>query len=139
MTRNALLAALEDPNRAWLIFLLGIVLIYRELTRPGRILPGMAGAIAIFASVYSIFRNPWSPAALAAIVVGMLLLVSQGFRTWHWIPGVAGALLITAGVHRLTEPRILLLLAACAIPMSGITVFLLRTAILARRKKLSVE
>ena len=139
MGRDTLLSALQDPNRAWLVFFVGLVLVYRELMAPGRVLPGMAGALAVVVSVYALFQHPWSPEALAMIVAGIALVVLQGFVRWLWLPAAIGALLITLGAHRLTFPPISLFSAIWAIPMSAITVYLLRTAVLARRRKVSVE
>jgi membrane-bound serine protease (ClpP class) len=139
MNRDSILAALHDPTRAWFVILLGLVLIYRELAAPGRVLPGVFGGVAACVGVYALFRHPCHPAALAMILAGIGLLMIQGFRKWFWIPLVSGAVLITVGVHTLTEPHIGLFPAFAAVPLSGITVFLLRTAVLARRNKVSLE
>ena len=121
------------------MILVGLVLIYREFAAPGRVLPGVFGGVAACVGVYALFRHPWHFEALAMILGGIALLILQGFRKWFWIPLVSGAALITIGVHTLTEPRIALLPAFAAVPLSGITVFLLRTAVLARRNKVSLE
>ena len=121
------------------MILLGLILIYRELAAPGKVLPGAFGGVAACVGVYALFRHPWHFEALAMIVGGIALLIIQGFRKWLWIPLVSGAALITIGVHMLTEPRIGLFPAFAAVPLSGITVFLLRTAVLARRNKVSLE
>jgi membrane-bound serine protease (ClpP class) len=139
MDGDTLLRALNNPDRAWLVLFVGLVLIYRELTAPGRVLPGMFGALAVIASVYSLFRHPWSGQALSMILAGIVLVVAQAFGRWFWLPGILGTLLITVGAHRLTFPPISLFSAIWAIPMCGISIFLLRTAVLARRKKVSVE
>jgi hypothetical protein len=71
MGRESILASLADPNRAWIVILVGIVLIYRELVKPGRVLPGMFGALGICAGGYSLFQHPWNP--LAAGMIGAAL------------------------------------------------------------------
>jgi membrane-bound serine protease (ClpP class) len=139
MNRDSILAALQHPTRAWFVILLGLILIYRELAAPGKVLPGVFGGVAACVGVYALFRHPWHLEALAMILGGIALLIIQGFRKWFWIPLVSGAILITVGVHTLTEPHIGLFPAFAAVPLSGITVFLLRTAILARRNKVSLE
>ena len=35
MTRDSILAALNDPNRAWVVLIIGVVLIYRECAGSG--------------------------------------------------------------------------------------------------------
>jgi membrane-bound serine protease (ClpP class) len=139
MGRESILASLADPNRAWIVILVGIVLIYRELAKPGRVLPGMFGALGVCAGGYSLFQHPWSPLGAAMIALGVALIIVQGFWVLYWIPTVAAAILITVGAHRLSNPPILWAPAAAAIPLSGITAFFLRTAIRARRNKVSLQ
>lgn len=139
MDRESILTALHDPTRAWIVILIGLVLIYRELMAPGRVLPGVFGAVAVCVGVYSLFRHPWHGEALGMITGGVAVLLLQVFRKWLWLPLISGSALITAGVHSLTEPRIGLLPAVAAVPLSVITVILLRTAVLARRNKVSLE
>lgn len=140
MGRAAILASLADPNRAWIAILVGIVLIFRELVKPGRVLPGMFGALAVCTGGYSLFQHPWSPLAAAMIAAGIALLVIQGFwPPYYWIPAVAAAILITVGAHWLTDPPIAWAPAAAALPLSGVTAFFVRTAIRARRNKVSLQ
>jgi membrane-bound serine protease (ClpP class) len=139
MGRESILASLADPNRAWIVILVGIVLIYRELVKPGRVLPGMFGALGICAGGYSLFQHPWNPLAAGMIGAGIALMIIQGFWLLHWIPAIAAAILITVGAHWLTDPPISWAPAAAAVPLSGITAFFLRTAIRARRNKVSLQ
>jgi membrane-bound serine protease (ClpP class) len=139
MDRDSILAALRDPSRAWIVILIGVVLVYREFAAPGRVLPGIFGAVGVCLGFYSLLRHPWHGAALAMIAAALALLILQVFRHWFWLPLAAGAAFLTFGVHTLTEPRIGLVPALGAIPLSIITVFLLRTALLARRNKVSLE
>ena len=37
MTRDSILAALNDPNRAWVVLIIGVVLIYRECACSGHV------------------------------------------------------------------------------------------------------
>lgn len=139
MGRHPILAMLDDPNRAWLVLVAGLILVYRECVAPGRVLPGVLGGVAIVLAIDALLRNPWSGSALAAILAGTALILVHAYFRHSWIALLAAAFLITAGVHSLTTPRIGLLPALAAIPLSGITGFLLRTAILARRNKVSIE
>lgn len=135
MTRNSILAAFGAPNRAWFVLLVGLLMIYRECTAPGRVVPGVLGGVASVVSLYLLFQKPWSGVALSIILFGIVLLFLQAFWRRYWLGLGAAAVLITSGVHLLTVPRIDLLPALLAIPMSGITGLLLRTAVRARRNK----
>ena len=106
MDRDSILTALRDPTRAWIVILIGLVLIYREFTAPGRVLPGVFGGVAACVGVYSLFRHPWHGEALGMIGAGVALIIIQAFGKWLWIPLIRAPALITAGVHSLTEPRI---------------------------------
>ena len=139
MYRDSLMKALEDPNRAWIVFLVGVILVYHECTAPGRVLPGILGGVGVCVSIYALFQHPWSAGALLVTLAGIALLILQVFRRYLWMPGFAGAALITGGVHSLTDPPVRLLLASLSIPLSGITIFLLKAALLARRNKVSLQ
>jgi membrane-bound serine protease (ClpP class) len=139
MNRSTVLAALADPNRAWITLVVGLLLIYRECLAPGRVLPGVFGGVAVTVALYSLLQHPWRGEAVAMIAGGLVLIFVQAVRRWFWLPSILAAILLTLGAHRLTEPPIAFLLAAAAVPLSGITVFLLRTAVRARRNKASIQ
>lgn len=139
MSRDSILSALDDPNRAWIVLLVGILLICREFTAPGRVLPGVLGGLATTLAIWSLFHHPWRGWALALILSGAGLVVLQAFRHWFWTPGILGAILICLGARFLTEPQIALLPALGAVPLCGIAAFLLRTGILARQNKVSLQ
>jgi membrane-bound ClpP family serine protease len=137
--RAWILEALNDPTRAWAVLFCGVLLICRECTAPGRIFPGVAGAVAVAVSLYSLYLKPLSPLAVVAIAAAIGLLLGQAFIRAFWLPLAAAAVLLTLGIHFLTTPRIGVLAALAAVPLSGITGFLLRTAVLSRRSKVSIE
>ena len=139
MNRNSLMNALENPERAWIVLVVGLVLIYRECSAPGRVLPGVLGAVGVCLSLYSLSQKSLHSEAVGMIAIGVGLVFLQVLRKYFWLPGVSGAVLVMLGVNRLTDPPIRLLLAALSLPLSGITIFLLRTAILARRNKVSLQ
>lgn len=140
MTRDSILAALNDPNRAWVVLIIGVVLIYRECVAPGRVFPGVLGAVAVALAIYSLVQKPLNTWAVLAVLGAIGLLVAQAFlRRFFWPSISVAAALLTWGVHSLTTPGIGFIPALAAIPLSGITGFLLRTAVLARRNKVSIE
>src|SRR4051794_28406660 len=135
---HPVLAGLQDPNRAFLVLLGGLVLIYRECLAPGRILPGMAGAIFVLSAGFALFQYPWRWEGLALLLLGAALILLQAFRDWLWLPGVAGiACLMYGAVRLLAIPSIRPVYAAAVIPFGLLTIFLERAAVRARRNKLS--
>ena len=139
MNRISILNALADPNRAWIVLLVGLLMVYRELVAPGRVLPGVFGAVAITTATYSLAQHELRTGAAMMIVAGIACLVVQGFRHWFWLPTATAAVLITWGAHKLTARPISLPVAAGSIPLCAVSGFLLRTAVIARRKKTSVD
>jgi membrane protein implicated in regulation of membrane protease activity len=62
---------IADPNAAILMMALGILGIYLELCRPGKVIPGVLGGIAVLVGLASLFRaqSPiWWPLALFTFV-----------------------------------------------------------------------
>ena len=80
MLRSSLLAAIQEPSRAWLVFLAGLIQIYRELAAPGRVLPGVLGGVAVVAAISSLAQNSWSRQALILIVAGVIVLMEDAAR-----------------------------------------------------------
>lgn len=133
------LLVLHDPNRAWLVLLVSIILVYRECAAPGRILPGVLGAVGIVVSLTALYQHPWNLFGVLMIGAGIGLILVQGFVRWFWIPGIIGSALLAFGVHRWTDPPIGVLTSLLVLPLSGTTMFLLRTAVLGRQNKVSLE
>jgi membrane-bound serine protease (ClpP class) len=139
MLRNTILSSLAHPDHAWIVLLVGIIMIYREFVRPGRVLPGVFGGVAACVAIYSLFRHPIHADAAGMVLGAAALVVVQGLRRWYWLPSVAAAVLMTMGAQRLTEPPISALPAAASIPLCLVSGFLLHTALAARRRKRSLE
>jgi membrane-bound serine protease (ClpP class) len=59
---------IADPNIAYFLLLLGLAGIYFELTTPGAVLPGVAGAIALL-------LGAWAMQLLSVNVTGLLLIL----------------------------------------------------------------
>jgi membrane-bound serine protease (ClpP class) len=59
---------IADPNIAYFLLLLGIAGLYFELTTPGAVLPGVAGAIALV-------LGAWAMQLLSVNVTGLLLIL----------------------------------------------------------------
>lgn len=102
--RTTLLSLAATPDRAWLVLLTGILLVTREFAAPGRILPGVLGAIAIFTAGNALREYQLSPAGLTAVAAAFALTTLQAFRRWMWLPGAAAAGFLAAGARGLTSP-----------------------------------
>lgn len=137
--RASLLLLVATPDRAFLTLLIGTLLVYRELIRPGRVLPGVLGGVMILTALHAMSGYRITAQGAILLASGLALVVVQGFHRWFWIPGLLGTLLLLLGSHLVFIPahRISWRAAVTVVPFSGITVFLLRTAVRARRNKVS--
>ena len=75
--RYELLALLGDPNIAYILFLVGLAGLYFELSNPGLILPGIAGAISLVLAFFSFQTLPINYAGLLLIVLGIIFFIIE--------------------------------------------------------------
>lgn len=130
-----------DPNVLFLLFTIGLLSIYFEFNHPGAIIPGVIGFIAILLFFYAINLLPFRYISLALIILAFVLFVLEAKFQTHGALGVGGiALLVLGGLLLVDGPipemRVHIWTAlAVAIPMGGITIFLMSIALKARRNK----
>jgi Membrane-bound serine protease (ClpP class) len=112
-----------DSTAAFLLSAGGVLGIYLELIRPGRVIPGVLGGVLAMAGL-SALPQGWSFLAAVPIFWGEAKL------GWYGISGAAvtAALAIRQGVA--WAPAI-----GLSIPFGYITVFLLKIALRARANK----
>ncbi|MCE5271052.1 nodulation protein NfeD [bacterium] len=75
--RFRLLDMLTDPNVAYILFLLGLVGLYFELSNPGLILPGVVGGICIILAFYAFQTLPINYAGVLLIVFATILFIVE--------------------------------------------------------------
>jgi membrane-bound serine protease (ClpP class) len=92
-----LLGVVSHPNVAYLLFLLGIVGLYFELSSPGAILPGIVGGIAMLLALYAFSVLPVNLAGLALILFAILLFVAEVKVVSHGLLAVGGSIALVAG------------------------------------------
>jgi membrane-bound serine protease (ClpP class) len=91
------LGVVSDPNVAYVLFLVGLVGLYFELSTPGAVLPGVAGAIALLLALYAFSVLPVNLAGLALILFGIALFVAEVKAASHGVLAVGGAIALLAG------------------------------------------
>jgi membrane-bound serine protease (ClpP class) len=85
-----ILAILADPNIVYPLMMLGLLGLYIELTHPGAVFPGVAGAICLLLALTAMQILPVNYGALALIVLGVALLVAEAFLPTFGVVGVGG-------------------------------------------------
>ena len=73
-----LLGIVSHPNVAYLLFLLGLLGLYFELSSPGAILPGIVGGISLLLALYAFSVLPVNLAGLALILFAIAALRGGG-------------------------------------------------------------
>ncbi len=139
--RQQVLSGIADPNIAFILLVIGALLIYVEFSSPGIIAPGVFGSILLLLGLAGLSVLPinWLGATLLAL--GLVLFALEAKFAAHGILGVGGAAAMVLGAVLLVnspipEMRIHWLTAfAVVLPFSLITAMLVSLAVRARRAK----
>ena len=86
--------------------ILGFYGLYFELSNPGAILPGVAGAICLILAFYALQTLPINYAGLMLIVLGIALFIMEAFITSHGVLGVGGTIAMLLGSMMLIDSPI---------------------------------
>ena len=85
-----ILAAITDPNVAFLLMTIGFYGLFFELANPGSIVPGTFGFIALVMGLYALSVLPVSLAGAALILLGIVLMIAEAFAPSFGALGVGG-------------------------------------------------
>jgi membrane-bound serine protease (ClpP class) len=94
-----------SPDAAILCLTLGVLLIYWELNRPGAILPGAIGLLAVLFSIAALLRVQLQPAGIVLIAIASILL-ALGLR--HILPTIlpiAATIALILGLYLVIHPK----------------------------------
>jgi membrane-bound serine protease (ClpP class) len=92
-----ILGVVSHPNVAYVLFLLGLVGLYFELSTPGAILPGVVGGISLLLALYAFSVLPVNIAGLALILFAIVLFVAEIKVVSHGLLALGGAVSLVAG------------------------------------------
>ncbi|WP_244444295.1 NfeD family protein [Lutibaculum baratangense] len=95
--RTRLLAAITDPNIAYILMLIGIYGIILEFWNPGTIFSGVIGAIALVVALFALNMLPVSYAGGALLFLGLALMAAEAFVPSFGILGIGGAVAFALG------------------------------------------
>jgi membrane-bound serine protease (ClpP class) len=142
MTRiESILVWVADPNIAFLLGAIGLACIYLEFTHPGMVAPGVVGAIALVLALYAFNFLPINYAGVLLIITALALFALEAKLTSHGVLAAGGIVAMVLGAMILIkspwpEARIHFSTAlTVALPLAGITIFLLTLALAAKRQK----
>ena len=139
--RYELLGILTDPNVALILLMIGFYGLVLEFYSPGIGVGAVTGIICLLLGAFALQMLPINYAGLALIIVGIALLVTEAFSPSFGVFGVGGVIAFVVGAiilmdtdlpaYQVSKPVI----AAVAAVSVGIMVFVLGSAVRARRAK----
>lgn len=135
--RAVLLVA--DPNLAFILLVIGGLLLYVEFNVPGMVAPGAAGAILVLIALLALSVLPIRGAAVGLLVLALALFIIEAKVGAHGVLATAGAIAMLFGslllVEGPPEMRIHFSTAvAVTLPFALITVFLVSLVVRSRRR-----
>ena len=139
--RDELLGWLVDPNIALLFLVAGALLIYLEFNSPGTIVPGALGTLMVLLAIFGLDLLPIRYTAVLLLLAGLVLIVLEAKFGGHGVLAIAGVLCLTFGTLTLVAAPVPEMgvtpwvAIAVGVGFGGITVFLVRLAVRARRNK----
>jgi membrane-bound serine protease (ClpP class) len=138
--RNRLLAAITDPNVAYILMLIGIYGLFFEFANPGFVVPGVAGAISLLLALYAFQILPVNYAGLALVALGMMFMLAEAFVPSFGALGIGGMLAFVFGSVILFDQEgtgyavSLPLILSLALVSAGFFLFIVGAAIKARKR-----
>jgi membrane-bound serine protease (ClpP class) len=139
--RENLLGWLVDPNIALLLLVGGALLIYLEFNTPGTFVPGSLGTLMVLLAIFGLNLLPIRYTAVLLLVAAMVLLILEAKFGGHGALAIAGIVCLTFGTLTLVAAPVPEMgvnpwvAVALSLGFGGITVFLVRLAVRARRRK----
>ncbi|VVC74845.1 hypothetical protein AQUSIP_01170 [Aquicella siphonis] len=95
--RYQFLAFITNPNIAYILILIAIYGIFFELSNPGLVLPGVAGAISLLLVLYAFQLMPINYAGLLLVLLGISFMVFEVFVSSFGVIGIGGVIAFIIG------------------------------------------
>jgi membrane-bound serine protease (ClpP class) len=139
--RDQLLNWLANPNIALLLLVGGALLIYLEFNAPGTIVPGALGTLMVLLAIFGLNLLPIRYTAVLLLLAAIALLLLEAKFGGHGVLATAGIVCLTFGTLTLVAapiPEMAInpwVAFAVSAAFGSITVFLVRLAVRARRRK----
>lgn len=95
--RTQFLAAITNPNIAYLLLMVGIYGLIFEFLSPGTFGPGVIGGLCLLVGLFALNLLPINTAGILLLLVGVALLVAEAFAASFGILGVGGIAAIAIG------------------------------------------
>jgi membrane-bound serine protease (ClpP class) len=101
---ESLAQLLAIPTVAFVLFVLGAIAVYLELTNPGIGVPGVTGAVLVVAAFYGFYQAEVRPLAVLMLVAGLVLVGLEHLVMSHGGLTIGGVILLVLGALWLVDP-----------------------------------
>ena len=95
--REKVLNTLSNPNIAYILFLVGLLGLYFELSNPGAIFPGIVGGICLILAFFAFQTLPINYAGVLLIIFSVILFILEIKVTSFGMLTVGGIITLTLG------------------------------------------
>jgi membrane-bound serine protease (ClpP class) len=95
--RAELLAAIANPNVAYVLFMLGLLGLYFEFATPGAVLPGVVGAISLILAFYAFQTLSVNLAGILLILLAVVLFIVDIKAATHGVLTTGGVVAMFIG------------------------------------------
>ncbi len=138
--RERVLSILTDPEFSYLLFMAAIGLLYFELTHPGAIAPGVAGALLLVISLIAFQKLDVAWGGVGLMILGIGFLVAEAFVPSFGALGIGGIVALAVGSLLMYDPASgglsLSLWLSLGVPLTlGFTLFALALYIFRSRRR----
>jgi membrane-bound serine protease (ClpP class) len=139
--RYRILSALNNPNVAYILLMLGFYGLFFELSNPGAIFPGVIGGICLILGLFALQSLSLNYAGLLLIVFGVILFFLETQVTSHGLLAIGGTVSLLAGSLLLIEApqpylRVSLkVIVPVVVVTAGFFIFAVTFALRAQRRK----
>jgi len=96
-TRQGILAAISNPNIAYLLLLIGLAGLYFEFSTPGAILPGVIGGISLLLAFVGLSTLPVNYTGVLLILFSIILFIAEIKIMSHGMLTVGGVISLALG------------------------------------------
>jgi len=140
-TRQGILAAISNPNIAYLLLLIGLAGLYFEFSTPGAILPGVIGGISLLLAFFGLSTLPVNYTGVLLILFSIILFIAEIKIMSHGMLTVGGVISLALGSFMLfdtPEPALRLslqVLIPAVLVASGFFIVVILMAIKAQMRK----